>query len=165
MGTDPLTGLASKKKVYEDLEHSFAVLHRDEKNRGHRAANNFSIIFIDLDGFKAINDGNHLRGDRILIEFADYLREVTRKVDTVARFGGDEFFILARNTTKEEAQFLCDKIQSGLKSYSFDSENEELKLMASVATASTSEGFTKYMPMIAEADARMQVQKSLRKRK
>jgi diguanylate cyclase (GGDEF)-like protein len=163
LGTDPLTGLASKNKMYKELEHSFAILRREQRNRGHRALQDFSIIFIDLDGFKPINDGNHLRGDRILIEFGDYLREITRDVDTVARFGGDEFFILAPNTTQSHAQILCNKIQAGLKSYFFDSKKEPLKLRASVSSASTSEGFTEYMSMIAEADARMDAQKNQRK--
>jgi len=162
LGSDPLTGLVSKKRAYEELEHHFARIHRDKKNghSKHARIEPLSIIFIDLDGFKAVNDGNHLRGDRLLIEFGDYLRAITREVDMVARFGGDEFFIIAPNTSREQAEILCNKIKTGLELYDFDSKYEALKLRASVASASTSEGYGEYMEMIKEADERMQIQKN-----
>lgn len=161
---DPLTGLANKKKVYEELEHSFASLKRSHRDLGARGAVHFSVTFIDLDGFKAVNDGDHLRGDRVLIEFGEYLVANTRKVDIVGRFGGDEFFIITPNTTYLQGQEFCKKLLDGLELYQFDSRNEPLKLDASVASASTSEGYEGYMEMVQKADERMQVQKDSKKR-
>lgn len=161
---DELTGLASKSKFYSDARLAIARLHRENKKPGNRAKKNVSVAFIDLDGFKAVNDGNHLRGDRILVEFARYISSKTRESDTVARFGGDEFVILLNDSNQEDAHEFCFKLKEGLSSYWFDSRNEPLQLGASISSASTSEGFDGATEMIEKADARMQIQKKINKK-
>ena len=164
IGKDKLTGLASKLEMNKNLKRAFAVYKRESKNLFGRVPNHFSIIFLDLDRFKPINDGNHLRGDRVLIEFARFLKKVTREVDTVARFGGDEFYVLAPETSKEKASALCEKIRTGLESYTFDSKYEPIKLSCSFGVASTSEGITLAEDLIKKADEMMQVLKDERKK-
>lgn len=161
---DELTKLASKGKFYDDAQHAIARRHRENKNLGKRARKNISVAFIDLDGFKAVNDGNHLRGDRILVEFANFISSKTRASDTVARFGGDEFVILLNDSDQDDAQKFCRKLQDDLSSYWFDSGYDPLRLGASVSSASTSEGFNSAAEMIEKADARMQTQKDARKK-
>lgn len=163
--TDSLTGLPNRKAMYDAIKRSLSNRNRINRDRADRAPQNISVCFIDLDEFKSVNDGDHLRGNRILIEFGNYLKKVTRAVDTVARFGGDEFFILAPNTTVEQAYMLCEKIQHGLWHYLFDSKHEPVKLSCSVAAASTSEGLGDHLSIIKEADSRMQFKKDLRKKK
>lgn len=84
---DTLTGLANRRMLTERLSHSLARAERT----GHAVA----LLFIDLDGFKNVNDKyGHAAGDEVLTEVADRLREIARGTDFVARLGGDEFVIL-----------------------------------------------------------------------
>jgi len=164
-GTDPMTGLANKKRMYEEIDHHLEIIKRKIAKGSDKEPEHFSIIFIDLDEFKALNDGNHVRGDRLLTEFANFLRALTRAGDMPARFGGDEFAIFATNTNKEQAEKLCEKILKKLISYQFDTKHEPARIKASLGAASTSEGFLGLLLLVEKADARMQVQKNEGKQK
>ena len=84
---DPLTGLANRNLFHDRLERALAQARRNHANVG--------LMFIDLDGFKWINDTlGHDTGDKLLIEVAERLRGCVRDQDTVARLGGDEFTIV-----------------------------------------------------------------------
>lgn len=76
----------------------------------------FSIILIDLDSFKYINDTyGHTVGDQVLVYVSDILRQSTRKMDSVCRLGGDEFLIICPNTNKEQAETLKKRIKENFK--------------------------------------------------
>ena len=84
---DSLTGLANRRVFVEALEQAIA--------RAHRGFTSFAVLYLDLDHFKDVNDTlGHPVGDVLLIEVAERLRASVREVDTVARFGGDEFAII-----------------------------------------------------------------------
>ena len=84
---DPLTGLANRILFYDRVGHALQTHARD----GHT----FAVFFLDLDGFKQVNDRlGHSAGDAVLREVADRLRDCLRDSDTVARFGGDEFAVI-----------------------------------------------------------------------
>src|SRR5690606_13553019 len=84
---DMLTGLSNRSGLAKALEARFA-----EPGQGRRLA----LIYLDLDGFKAVNDSHgHMAGDRLLQMVADRLRGVLRSGDLVARIGGDEFIVLS----------------------------------------------------------------------
>jgi diguanylate cyclase (GGDEF)-like protein len=84
---DPLTGLPNRLLFHDRLAQAVQRIDR----RDHVVA----LIFIDLDGFKAVNDRyGHATGDRLLVAVAERLRSVVRRTDTVARLGGDEFTII-----------------------------------------------------------------------
>lgn len=88
---DTLTGLPNRLLVYERLENE---LHRIQRN-----GLGLALLFLDLDGFKPVNDTyGHQVGDVVLAEVAKRLRDAVREVDTVARLGGDEFLILLNDT-------------------------------------------------------------------
>lgn len=84
---DMLTGLANRGHFYQRLEEEIA--------RSRRFQSRFAVMFIDLDGFKEINDGlGHQAGDEVLKQTAARLREACRETDLAARFGGDEFALI-----------------------------------------------------------------------
>jgi len=101
---DALTGLPNRHSLHQRLEEA---LHRARRN-GHP----LSLLFIDLDDFKPINDRHgHRLGDQVLVELAQRLRGAVREMDLVARLGGDEFVVLAEGTTTAgTAQGLAPKL-------------------------------------------------------
>ncbi len=107
--TDNLTGLYNQRHFHERLAQ--------EASRARRQRDKLSMILIDLDGFKAVNDQRgHLEGDRILRAFAMVLNKSIRKeVDTIFRYGGDEFVILLPGLGASRAQKVAERILAGAK--------------------------------------------------
>jgi diguanylate cyclase (GGDEF)-like protein/PAS domain S-box-containing protein len=105
---DPLTALPNRALFFDRLESAVARARREERR--------FALLFIDLDGFKAVNDRyGHDAGDYLLFEIARRLRLAIRDSDTAGRMGGDEFTILLENITKtEDATAVADKIRASL---------------------------------------------------
>lgn len=102
---DMLTSLANRVELVERLEA--------EQIRSERSGSPFSLLFIDVDQFKALNDthGHHV-GDEALKVLADILRESSRKVDVVSRFGGDEFVLLLPDTDEGSCDTLVKRIEA-----------------------------------------------------
>jgi diguanylate cyclase (GGDEF)-like protein len=99
--SDPLTGLPNRILFADRLEQALARAARTT-TRGRRAPR-LLVMFIDLDGFKAVNDSlGHLAGDEVLVEVARRLHEEVRGADTVARLGGDEFTVLCEGVAGED---------------------------------------------------------------
>lgn len=97
--TDPLTGLANRRRVLEELETGIA--------RASRTGEPLAVVMIDLDGFKRINDERgHPAGDLILRKTAAALRGVVRQGDVLGRYGGDEFVLVAHGTLALEDPLL-----------------------------------------------------------
>lgn len=159
-GTDPMTGLSSKKKMYQDIEHHLSLRSR-EIAKGVRKPE-LAILFIDLDNFKVVNDTNHVLGDQLIVEFADLLRTTVRAGDIIARFGGDEFCILALNTDREHGKKFTEKIQKVLDKYT-SSHAIGYQFRVSIGVASTSEGFDEPLQLISIADRRMSAEKANKK--
>ena len=129
---DPLTGLANKRLLEERVQAAIAHWRR-QKDR-------FAVLMIDLDHFKRVNDVlGHPIGDRLLKLAADRLQLSVRDGDTVARFGGDEFLILAKASKPSEVDRLCRRMLYEMaKPYEVD--GTEVSLSASIGVAySTSE--------------------------
>jgi diguanylate cyclase (GGDEF)-like protein len=105
--TDELTGVANRRRFDEQFEMA--------KSRHQRGDNRFSLILIDLDGFKKINDkAGHLEGDRVLVDVAGLIREQIRPADLVARWGGDEFIVLAESGLKG-AEEVAERIRAAVE--------------------------------------------------
>lgn len=97
---DPLTGLPNRMLFEDRLLHAMQRYDRDDDSRARREPRKVAVLFVDLDGFKPINDMlGHAVGDEVLKEAARRLRTTTRDSDTVARIGGDEFVLLAEDVS------------------------------------------------------------------
>ena len=97
---DPLTGLPNRMLFEDRLLHAMQRYDRDDDSRARREPRKVAVLFVDLDGFKPINDMlGHAVGDEVLQEAARRLRTTTRDSDTVARIGGDEFVLLAEDVS------------------------------------------------------------------
>lgn len=115
--TDPMTGLHNRR-------HFQAVL-RSEIERYNRSQTPFSLIMMDVDYFKTINDlQGHEIGDEVLRALADLLREQVRKADTLARWGGEEFMLLAYGADTEGARHVAEKMRAACAGHDFGVEQE-----------------------------------------
>lgn len=111
---DPLTTLHNRSFLQQMM-----VRHNADQ-RGHAHDSDTSLIIIDIDFFKRINDTfGHSAGDKVLIEFAQLLQEQTRESDILARWGGEEFVIVCAHSNAADARKLCERINNALKDYSF----------------------------------------------
>ncbi|HEU4373177.1 MAG TPA: diguanylate cyclase, partial [Telluria sp.] len=106
---DPITGLPNRLLLFDRLQHALTITAR--------SGSTGALLFIDLDHFKAINDTlGHDKGDQVLRQVGTRLRGAVYEIDTVARFGGDEFVILVENLSKQrneaatQARNICEKI-------------------------------------------------------
>jgi diguanylate cyclase (GGDEF)-like protein/PAS domain S-box-containing protein len=120
---DPLTGLANYRHLVETVD--------SEIKRSERTAREFALLFLDLDGLKQINDRfGHLVGSQALCRLADVLCICSRKVDTPARFGGDEFALVLPETGHAPANLVAQRICDSLAN-----DGREPKLSVSVGVA------------------------------
>jgi diguanylate cyclase (GGDEF)-like protein/PAS domain S-box-containing protein len=125
---DPLTGLPNRVLFEERLERAIDVAER----YGRRLA----VLFIDFDAFKAVNDAlGHEAGDRVLAEAARRLRRALRRSDTLARYGGDEFIVLASEiATADDARVVAEALEAALDA-PFTVEGSTVALRASVGVS------------------------------
>jgi diguanylate cyclase (GGDEF)-like protein len=109
--TDPLTGLANRRQLIDMLKREFTRARRYRRPLG--------LLYLDLDGFKAINDKfGHMYGDEILRNVANTMRAVLRSTDLLARIGGDEFAVLLPETPLSGVENVAAKLHRSLASYS-----------------------------------------------
>ena len=124
---DALTGLPNRRLLMDRLER--ALIRRAE-------GAGLSVLFIDLDRFKEINDTlGHAAGDDVLMRVADCLRSTARAEDTVARLGGDEFVVLCENTTPEQAEAVAERIRAAVAGLAGPQSGWRLAASVGIATA------------------------------
>jgi diguanylate cyclase (GGDEF)-like protein len=110
--TDPLTRLANRRAFEESLATEVARTGRHGKH--------LSLLFLDLDRFKDVNDTyGHVTGDEVLAGFADLLRRFGRRGDLAARIGGEEFAVLLPHTTKANAMIVAERIRRAVEETPF----------------------------------------------
>jgi diguanylate cyclase (GGDEF)-like protein len=125
---DTLTGLPNRATLTERIDSAI--------ERARRRNSMFAILFMDLDGFKTINDSlGHAAGDQVLAAFAQRLQVCVRATDTVARLGGDEFVVLCENLVSRHdagliAEGVIDRMREGVWN-----DNEPLQVMPSIGIA------------------------------
>ncbi len=146
---DLLTGLPNRSLFVDRLKQA---LRRTKRRRGRMAA----VLFMDLDGFKVVNDSlGHEVGDGLLVAVAERLRNCVRPEDTLARFGGDEFAVLVEEVEgPEDAVRVAERIGEGLRE-SFVVHGSELFVGASVGIALGGDRTTSPEDLLRDADTAM----------
>ena len=147
--TDDLTRLYNSRYLATSLSR--------EIKRARRYGQCVSVIFLDLDGFKTVNDRHgHLAGSRALVEVGRLLREVVRETDIVSRYGGDEFTIVLPQTAPNEALILADRLRASLESHVFlTSIGVEVRITASFGISSYPAHGASHEELISHADRAM----------
>jgi len=126
---DPLTGLYNAKYIHERLFSEF--------ERAKRSLRSLSLILLDLDYFKSINETHgHNFGDKVLIQVAKLLRSELRMNDVVARWGGEEFIVILPEINRKEAVVVAEKILQIFKKKGFGDEKILIHLKCSIGVAS-----------------------------
>ena len=112
--TDALTGLANRRALDDTLAREFSLAHEQGRD--------LALLMFDIDHFKKFNDSHgHDQGDRVLKAFAAAVRSYVRDVlDTVCRYGGEEFMVIARETSQEGGMILAERIREGVEAMVVD---------------------------------------------
>ncbi|CAM3384298.1 GGDEF domain-containing protein [Arcobacter aquimarinus] len=111
--TDYLTNLSNRKNIDSILKIN--------ENLFNRYKDKFSIILVDIDDFKKVNDTyGHLVGDKVLIEISGILKKYTRQTDIVGRWGGEEFIIICPKTNLQDASKLAEKLRKKISTHQFE---------------------------------------------
>jgi len=123
--TDGLTGLANHKTFYEILEK--------ELWRSRRYGGQISLIMVDIDNLKKINDAyGHRAGDKVIREISRKVKECIRQIDTAARYGGDEFAVILPNTSLIDATVVAERMVDAVAHSPTTWKKEQIALSISV---------------------------------
>jgi diguanylate cyclase (GGDEF)-like protein/PAS domain S-box-containing protein len=146
---DTLTNLPNRALFMEHL--NMAVKRAKRRDDYH-----FAVLYLDIDRFKLVNDSlGHSVGDNLLVAFANRIKESLREIDTLARFGGDEFVILLEDIENSEyASGVADRLQQELKR-PFKLEGKEVFAPASFGVVSITNDYEQPEDIIRDADAAM----------
>lgn len=143
---DTLTGCLNRR--------SFQDRGKDELERSRRQGSALSILMLDLDHFKAINDSRgHGAGDRMLRRFAEVCREVLRSPDSFGRLGGEEFGILLPDTDPRGAQTVAERIRARISELDVEYEEDRISCTVSIGIAPVVHGDATISEAIRRADA------------
>jgi diguanylate cyclase (GGDEF)-like protein len=123
---DQMTGVWNYRYLMTSLNR--------EVERAHRFDRSLSVLMLDLDHFKRVNDAHgHQRGDAVLREFATRVQAEIREVDTLARYGGEEFAVVLPETTATGAENLAERICRAIRSRPFGTDDGEVPISVTVS--------------------------------
>ncbi|HIE53058.1 MAG TPA: diguanylate cyclase [Armatimonadetes bacterium] len=147
--TDELTGLPNTRYFFMTLEHEFSRAQREDSP--------LSLLLIDLDNFKTINDEfGHTVGDRVLREVAQRMRQPLRNYDTLVRHGGDEFYVILPHTTLADALEVAKRLRRAVDGYTLIlRNNRRVRVHASIGAATYPENAQTLEALLTCADRRM----------
>jgi diguanylate cyclase (GGDEF)-like protein len=152
--TDDCTGLYNARHLYKTLD--------TEVYRSSRFGYEFSVLFIDLDHFKSVNDTHgHLIGSKLLAEIGYLVKAQLRLIDYAFRYGGDEFVVLLPQTGKDQALVVAKRLRDGLRASSFcRDEGLNLNVRASIGLATFPHDARDAHDIIRQADEMMYLVKN-----
>jgi two-component system cell cycle response regulator len=130
---DPLTGLSNRGAIFDALVR--------ETHRAGRQAQDLSVVLIDLDEFKLVNDTHgHQAGDAVLREAAQRIRAAVRPYDSLGRYGGEEFLVLLPSCGMQEAAAIAERIRAQICGEPIEVDGKALSVSASLGVASQRRG-------------------------
>jgi diguanylate cyclase (GGDEF)-like protein len=144
---DPLSGLYNRRKVFEQLECEY--------NRSLRSQGTLSIIMVDVDKFKRVNDTyGHLVGDTVIKAIADTIQVTLRDYDTLGRFGGEEFIAILPSTSCQQAQIIAERVRAAVSKLEIvlDNTSQVLQVTVSLGVATLASTDSKAESIIDRAD-------------
>jgi len=146
---DDLTGLFNARHLHQVVDRELARLSRSGEP--------LSLVFLDLDTFKRVNDRHgHLLGSRALVEVGSLLRACTRTTDTAVRYGGDEFVVVLPNTSRRDAGGVARRVQQRVAAETFlTGHGLEVRLTVSVGVATLTRPTFTAAQLIRTADEAM----------
>jgi len=143
---DSLTGLLKHSRIKEQVDA--------ELSRAVRARENLSVVMLDLDHFKQVNDTyGHPAGDKVIKAIAHLLRQRLRKTDAVGRYGGEEFVAVLPRCTAEEARSLMEDVRQRFRDITFTVDQRSFNVTLSVGIAAYRPGVERADQLLQEADA------------
>jgi diguanylate cyclase (GGDEF)-like protein len=129
--TDGLTELYNHRHVHELL--------RDEFERSRRTEEPLAVTMIDLDKFKSVNDTyGHPTGDVVLYETARILRDTAREIDSVGRYGGEEFIVILPNTDEAEAAAFAERVRTAVEAHVYRDPDTAVELRMTCSSGAAS---------------------------
>src|SRR5579859_3485407 len=141
---DGMTGLYNRSHFLIQAEIEF--------ERAGRYGRPLSLLLLDIDKFKSINDRyGHDTGDRVIVEIADIMRHMARDADMTGRLGGEEFVILLPETSLVDAAVLAERLRSGIAAAPIHSTELDLRLTVSIGVAAAA-GNASFAAMMKQAD-------------
>jgi diguanylate cyclase (GGDEF)-like protein len=150
---DPLTGILNRRRFLElaDLEWVRAQRHGRPQ----------SLLLIDVDEFKAVNDRHgHLSGDETLRRIAETCQSCLRRTDVLGRYGGDEFVILLPETEEPGAVLMAERIRRALAACQVKAQAGPVRITVSIGAAARRIGMEAFDSLLAQADAALYTAKS-----
>ena len=130
---DPVTNIHNKRFFLNRLKEEFSLSKRGKMN--------LSILMIDIDFFKKVNDTHgHLAGDMILNQLAKIFKTMVRNEDILARYGGEEFIVALRSTNLEGSKILAERIRKKVEETPLTFEDKKIPITISIGVASLDEG-------------------------
>lgn len=149
---DPMTGLANRRDIMEKTEREFSRAERHQRT--------FSMMLVDLDNFKRVNEHyGYNAGDDVLVEVARVLMSCIRSEDVCARWGGQEFLILLTETNLDGALVLALKVNNSISMTEFKAQKPGIRITASVGLCEYQSGRT-LQDLISLADQALQKAKT-----
>lgn len=150
---DSLTGLLKHSRIKEQVDA--------ELSRAVRSGDNLSVVMLDLDHFKKINDTyGHPAGDKVIKAIAHLLRQRLRKTDAVGRYGGEEFVAVLPRCNREEAQTLMEDVRHRFSEITFTVDQRAFNVTLSAGIAAYRPGVERAEQLLQEADAALYRAKS-----
>ena len=144
--TDGLTGLLNHTAILKELDM--------ELDRGRRDGTSTSVLMLDLDKFKAVNDTyGHQAGDKVLISFSGKLIEKCRSFDRIGRYGGEEFLIVLPRTQNDEAISIAERIRLEISEMNLDDIIQDLKITSSIGSCTAARSVQHSSALVSAADA------------
>lgn len=133
--TDPLTGIFNRRYIIEKME--------EERVRFRRYGKKFSVIILDIDYFKRVNDKwGHDYGDHVLVETSILLKQLLREQDCLARWGGEEFLVLLPETDAAGAAALAERLRASVQGKVFDYRNKQVCVTLTMGICEYCDGIT-----------------------